>query len=658
MTFREIAIKNFKSNIKKYMSYFICCSFSIMIFFMYLTLIFNEKFRKSSIIEKGVMSAFVLPGVALVFFSIVFVSYSHGAFIKYRKKEFGMFMTLGLSIRDIRNIILFENGIIALTSLVVGIISGTIFSPIFFLVIARVINVPGISFSLNYKSFIVTIGLFTLIFILLILVTEIITSDFEIVRLLKEDRTSSKNKVSNKCLAIIGLSILIGSLVSLFILYRMYEYDRGRALLICTISCLIGLYITISQLGSTLIRITKKKKKTYYKNLLLVTNLEYKFKQTKKIMFVVSIMVLVTVFYTSHCLYLFSSAEKTAEDANPYDIAFVQTEDINNISTERINKLIYSKENPVTEHKTIEYVELLPLGKYRQSKFLLSADKLNELTGSKFQVSSGKYIKLVFENFPDDDDKKKFYEPELILNTQDGLRKYYCEKQVYKMFFNGSQSFDYNAIVLNSNDYNKVKNDVKNIKLGKIQLFNFKDWKKTKSIVIRLKEEFIAGNGNEPYVGSVYYSQSYYYNCYSKIELYNYNKQGGGIAFFLSAFIGVFFFIAILIVLFLRLYSEIEDEKRKYIKLFNIGITEQEIKSNIARELRILFFVPPVIGIIIGTVYLCNFASADGYVSSGVFKIELLCDLIMSTAYLAFQGVYYFIAKKRYCDEIIESLEK
>jgi len=198
---------------------------------------------------------------------------------------------------------------------------------------------------------------------------------------------------------------------------------------------------------------------------------------------------------------------------------------------------------------------------------------------------------------------------------------------------------------------------VKNIELGKIQLFNFKDWRKTKGIVNKLREEIIACNGNKPYAGaSKYYGMSDYYNCYSKIELYNYNKQGGGIAFFLSAFIGVFFFIATLIILFLRLYSEIEDEKRKYIKLFKIGITEQEIKNNIARELRVLFFVPPVIGIVIGTLYLCNYSSADRGVASGVFYIVLLCDLIMSTAYLVLQSIYYYIAKKRYCDEIIESL--
>jgi len=656
MTFKEIAIKNFRGNMRRYLSYFICNSFSIMIIFMFSTLIFNEKFSKSSIIEKGVMSTFVVPGVALIFFSIVFVSYSHIAFIKYRKKEFGLFMILGLSNRDIRKLILIENGIIALTSILAGIISGVIFSPLFFLIVARLINITGIPFSLNYKSFIVTIGLFTLIFAFLIFITEIITGDFEIVRLLKEDRTSSKNKIINGKLALTGVGILIGSLVFLFILYRAYEYDRGRALLICTISCLIGLYITISQLGSILIRLTKKKK-TYYKNLFLVTSLDYKFKQTKKIVFIVAIMVMVTIFYTSFSLYWFSSAEKIAAEDNPYHIAFVQNQEINNISTERINNLVYTKENPVIEHKTIEFVEVLPLEKYRQSKFLLCEDKLNELSKIKFHVNNGEYIKLVFYDYPDKDMKKRYYEPELTLSTVNGVRKYKCEKEVYKMLFNGSNYFEHNVIVLNSYDYNKVRSDGKNIKLGKVQLFNFKDWKKTKNIETKLKEESIICNGNRPYSGDDnYYAIANYYNCFSKIGLYNYYKQGGGISFFLSVFIGVFFFIATLIVLFLRLYSEIEDEKRKYKKIFKIGITEKEIRKNISKELGVLFFVPPVIGIIIGTVYLCCFASADGGVELGVFKEILLCDFIMSTAYLVFQGVYYFIARKRYCDEIIESL--
>ena len=57
MTFKEVVIKNFKGNMRKYLSYFICSSFSIMIFFMYSTLVFNEKLNKSPSVEKGVREA-------------------------------------------------------------------------------------------------------------------------------------------------------------------------------------------------------------------------------------------------------------------------------------------------------------------------------------------------------------------------------------------------------------------------------------------------------------------------------------------------------------------------------------------------------------------------------------------------------------------------
>ena len=412
---------------RRYLSYFICSSFSIMIFFMYTTLLFNKKLNSSPDMEKGVMESFVLPGVALVFFSIVFISYSHAAFIKYRKKEFGLFMTLGLSLKDIRKIILFENGIIALASMVVGIISGLIFSRLFFLIVITIINVSGIPFSLNYKSFIVTIGLFTLIFAFLILLTEIITSGFEIVSLLKEDKTSSKNKVSNGGLAMVGFAILIGALAILLLNFRRYGDARGKLLLICTIGCLIGLYITISQLGSTIIRFTKKRK-TYYRKLFSVTNLEYKFSQTKKIIFAIAIMVTVTIFYTSSCLYWFSSSEKYTVDENPYDIAFVQTADINNIPIERVNSLVYDKETPVTEHKTIEFIEVLGARKYGGSIFLLCEDKLNELTSYKFHVNSGKYIKLILNNFPDESDKKNSFKPEIAVNTRGKLMNYTCQE--------------------------------------------------------------------------------------------------------------------------------------------------------------------------------------------------------------------------------------
>jgi hypothetical protein len=81
MTFSNIAFKNFKAQIQKYLVYFLCNSFAIMIFFMNTTLIFNKALNK--IAEEDFINViFYISMSAILVFSLFFILYAHSAFIK------------------------------------------------------------------------------------------------------------------------------------------------------------------------------------------------------------------------------------------------------------------------------------------------------------------------------------------------------------------------------------------------------------------------------------------------------------------------------------------------------------------------------------------------------------------------------------------------
>ena len=60
---------------------------------MFSTLLFNEGLNHSAELEKSLNDAVIIPTVALLVFSIFFISYAHSTFIIGRKKEFGLLMT-------------------------------------------------------------------------------------------------------------------------------------------------------------------------------------------------------------------------------------------------------------------------------------------------------------------------------------------------------------------------------------------------------------------------------------------------------------------------------------------------------------------------------------------------------------------------------------
>jgi len=55
--------------------------------------------------------------------------------------------------------------------------------------------------------------------------------------------------------------------------------------------------------------------------------------------------------------------------------------------------------------------------------------------------------------------------------------------------------------------------------------------------------------------------------------------------------------------LFLKLYSDVENDKRKFAKLYKVGMTTEEIIKSISSELIVLFFVSPIIGNITALIF-------------------------------------------------------
>lgn len=196
----------------------------------------------------------------------------------------------------------------------------------------------------------------------------------------------------------------------------------------------------------------------------------------------------------------------------------------------------------------------------------------------------------------------------------------------------------YEIMVISDKAYKDLKVKNSNVKIGKVQLWNFYNWKKTQPLVNKLENAFKACNKNT----------SDYLKVASRIGTYNQNRQGTKILFYLLLFLGIFFFVSVSTVLFLKLYSEIELEKDKYRQIYKIGITEVEIKKIISKELKILFFSGIIVAIPVAFVFLLIFVSKD---NSPVLQ-NLYCNLIISCIFIVVEVIYYFIARNVYTNEI------
>lgn len=641
--FNQILFKIFKQNIRRYRLYFFCSTFSVMIFFAYATIFTNEDFMDYSKVDSSISSMIYVPSFCLGTFSVFFIIYAHNSFLKYRKSEFGLFMVLGMTNRDIRNIILIENSVIALSSIFAGILSGTVFSRIFFFLVQKISGIDNISFMLTYKSFIYTILFFIIIYTIVILFSFVECSRYEILTLLKEVRRGDKNLLMGAPYAFLGVIIL---LLSLLDLYLNYSPDNSNIFFRSFILCFLGLYLLLSNLFWILKRSTNKSSKRYLKNVLFLSELKISFGRSKKILFVISFLLTVTLSFTMLSIMILSDAKRIAILYNPFHVAYAELYGANKISDNTLKSVIDSSSSKASlkDSKSLEFI------KYKTFT-ILSDESLNIAVGSSLNVEKGKYI-ILFQVVVDDGyQHEKNIVQSADLPNMSGYKAYIYQGELTKVLFNiVPQVSNGYYLIFNNEDYLDIKKASKESTIGILRFFNFSDWRHTSDFTYKLsyalqdynKKNSISIYGNEA-------TDKKMLAPVSRLQDYISVKNSGSFLLFLLSFVGFLFTISCGVILHFKLQTDFEREKLKFKKLSKIGITDREASKIITKSLNLLFFLPYGIAVILSTFF--------SVFLDPVKQNTLECiqySFILGLTYLAFQLVFFMIYRPIYIKKLIE----
>lgn len=630
MTFNQITMKMFKANFRRYLLYFLCSSFTIMIFFIYATIFTNKNFMNSPKINSSISSMIIAPSMVITLFSIFFIIYSHGSFNKFRKPEFGMLLVLGMTDNDIRKIILIENTIIAVASLVAGLVSGSIISKLVYYVIIKIIGIKGVFFTLTLNSYLCTIALFTLIYLVVIVISMVTSLRYEIVTLLKELRREDKGGAINHIFAFVGIIIIICSVIDMV---KNYNMQNSSVLLRSLLLCFTGTYLLMSNLVGIFERLSNFSKKMYCKNMLFNSNLKYTFGRSKNVLFVITCLVSITILFSSLSVVLISKSETIAVAYNPFDIAYTESFEMNQIHDNSLDCIIKHGETPLTLSENLEFIE-------QPHVAIFSDDQLNKISGSNIHVKDKHFISLFQIVKNDGYDYELSQMKYLNINLNNKIDTYIPQGKYVKVLFNRlnilSGGF---CVILNNNDYLQIKKNINANEIGHISLFNFEDWEKTGGIADKLSEEL--EKNNEGDMGSAVIN--------SKIKDYTDSKQGNSFLVFLLIFVSLLFFLASNVMLHFKFLTEFEREKLKYKKIYKIGITKQEVTKIISKELKVLFLLPVIFGIIISTSYSYYINLQYG---RGIIAAQ--SSLVIGLTYICLQVISYFVYKKHYINKLFD----
>ena len=630
MTFKNVAIKNFTSNLRRYLSFFFCSSFTIMISFIYSTMYFNHSF-----VEYAKKTEFIymlyLGLITVIIFSVFFINYAHSAFVKSRSSEFALLMTLGLTRKNIGKMIWIENAIILISSLVCGLLTGAMFSRLFFLVISKLMEGAPLSYYLDYRSFAATGIVFVIIYTIAIILSRYAINKLSIVQLLKKSREGLVTK-GRVWVGILGIVLFFGVLALVIIVAQQDNFpDKGYMFLVYAVVAFSSLYLILNHLGSMYLQFIKRNKKRYYSHLLSFSEVEYSFTQNKKIIFILSMLSAMIIFFVASPFGLLSISKQIVEGGRVADVQYVELGSVNSIGEEKLKVLLQQGDTPFIKEKEQEFLALsYQEGEKEIRKPIISETLYRQLNEEALPVKKGEVLQVVTTWVPGYDelgDRK-----DITLYAQKVSIDYKIAGKVAGKGINTEVFQSKITFVLNDADYQELKGKINSDAIGRVRQFDFENWEKTDSIILSLQEN-LSNTSDEFPVDSI-------------ISAYHLSRKMYSMMIFFDSFMGLLFFFSAGSILFFKQYGDIEQFKKTYKKLSQLGLTKKELMKIHASSQKGIFFTPLIFGTVIGFafIYMTTFLMGGGETIVSFFKYSIMVALI----YGLIQMVYFLISLRRF----------
>lgn len=302
--FSKLAINNVKRSFKDYFIYFLTLTFAVCIFYS-----FNSIEAQNSMLEMGKDTASYMSTLnsliagASVFVAFVLgglIAYANNFLIKKRKKELGIYMTLGMSKGKISKILIIETILIGLISLIVGLILGIIVSQGLSIITAKLlaVNISQYKFIISVSAMIKSIIYFSIIFLLVIMLNQNTLAKYNLIDMLNAAKKNEKVKLDNSVLAMVVFILSLGILAVAYTLILKIGLNPENMLFIVSIIMgITGTLLFFFSLSSFFIHALQKNKKIYFKdlNIFILRQVNNKINTNFLSMTVICLMIFLTI---------------------------------------------------------------------------------------------------------------------------------------------------------------------------------------------------------------------------------------------------------------------------------------------------------------------------------------------------------------------------
>ena len=194
----KLSLKNMKKSFKDYSIYFLTLMLGVAIFYMFNSLDSQQAMLTASQSQKEIIKLMIsMLGYVSVFVAVILallIVYANNFLINRRKKEFGIYMTLGMGKRQISKIILLETIFVGIISLAVGLVVGVCASQFMSILVAKMFeaDMSKFQFVFSKNACIKTCIYFAIMYIAVMIFNTMTVSRYKLINLLNANKNNEK----------------------------------------------------------------------------------------------------------------------------------------------------------------------------------------------------------------------------------------------------------------------------------------------------------------------------------------------------------------------------------------------------------------------------------------------------------------------------------
>lgn len=662
----SLALRNIKKSIKDYSIYFITLVIAVAIFYVFNSIESQTAMMSLNKSTTNIVKSLVeVLSYISVFVSIILgflIVYANNFLIKRRKKEIGIYITLGMSKLKVSMVLVFETILVGVISLAIGLLVGVGLSQLVSIFTAKLFEADMTKFTFVFSSsaLFLAIANFGIIYIIVTIFNLITLNHFKLIDLLYANRKNEKVKIKN------GWLIFGTFIVSVILIGYAYKllYDGaliivGSDFLIMIILGTIGTFLFFLSVSGFLLKVVQMRKKTYYNglNMFVLKQVNNKINTHVVSTTVISLMLLLTIGILSSSLSMASAMNETYENNSPFDISVFTTE------SELLEQL---KKEPAYQSIVKQDYQFyyLNLDGLKQGDFIADDSEmymgLDQVKESSMKVLKESDFNAIMDLIGEEDQKLQLgnNQYEIVVNMPMALEQYneFLENDSTIVLGDttltsaSGKGIELSVTNDSGNEGFVVVSDAIAKKYGKKAdgVFDYLvgDYRGDKEVS---EEQFQALV--EQFNQQIEVENSFGIKTFTKIELSQSGIGSSALFTFIGLYLGIVFALASGTVLAIEQLSESSDNKERYRILGQLGASKVMINRSLLVQIGITFMFPLVVALIHSFVGL----NEINHIINLMVNINITENIIITTMFIVLvYGGYYlatYLASNRIINE-------